>query len=206
MSEFYKYQINRIKVFDKGDMINYIAPKIITACEDFVTKFVPKSDMLVTVDYKRTIFSYTTLGRDPVQVLSVYVDDSVHDGSIVISIPVITNSMDEKFYIRIFPDHHAKELFIHTKELLIREEDKDEEEWFFNKIFTRTEYGEEPIDKCDINVPVLFFQRDVIIGFIDLNSKIEQMLRDINITMGHRVDVCADDVKEEADDNKDHDI
>jgi hypothetical protein len=98
--------------------------------------------------------------------------------------------MDEKFYIRIFPDHV--------------EEDNGEEKWFFAKIFTRTEYGEEPIDKCDINVPVLFFQRDAIIGFIDLNSKIERMLRDIEITMDHRVDVCADDVEEEVDDNEDH--
>jgi hypothetical protein len=187
MSEFYR---NRLKAFDKGDMINYIAPKIIAACEDFVTKLIPKSDIIVTVDYKHTVFSYTILGRDPVQVLSVYVDDSVHDGSIVISIPIITNSMDEKFYIRIFPDHV--------------EEDNGEEKWFFAKIFTRTEYGEEPIDKCDINVPVLFFQRDAIIGFIDLNSKIERMLRDIEITMDHRVDVCADDVEEEVDDNEDH--
>ena len=177
---------NRIKVFDKGDMINYIAPKIIGACEDFATKLIPPPEKLVTVDYKRTIFSYTTLGKDPVQVISVNVDDSLHDGAITISIPIITNSMDEKFYIRIFPDHVEK--------------DNGETEWFFTKIFTHTEYGDEPISAYDINIPLLFLKRDVIIGLIDLNSKIEMVLRDLEIIMCGRVDVCADDVKEEDED------
>lgn len=181
---------NRIKVFDKGDMINYIAPKIIGACEDFATKLIPPSEKLVTVDYKRTIFSYTVLGKDPVQIISVNVDDSVHDGCIVISIPIVTNSMDEKFYIRIFPDHVEK--------------DNGETEWFFTKIFTHTEYGDEPISAHDINVPVLFLQRDVIMGLIDLNSKINMALRDLEIIMCDRVEVCADDVEEEVDDNEDH--